>query len=138
MIKRLAGATKMMYFPKAASTVFAADSFVTFDGSKNVIPSTSSSTSIVGVCRKAVAATDSDYAAETLIPIEVPTELYVEFLATTASAVATDIGVAVDLTDAVTVNRGASTHHVVTITQVISATQVAVVINALASTVAGA
>ncbi len=137
-VKKFSGKTKTIWFPKAASTAFADGAFVTFDGSGNVTPATSTSAKLVGVCRKAVASTDSDYASTTLIPIEVPVERYVEWDALTASAVAADVGAAVDLTDSVTVNRGATSHHVVTITGIISATHVRVVINALYDNVAGA
>lgn len=127
-----------MYFPKKASTAIAVGAAVIFDGSGYVTIATSTSAKLLGVSRKVIASTDTDYASTTLIPIEVPIENYVTWLADTASAVAADIGAAVDLTDSVTVNRGATSHHVVTITGVQSATKVFVVLNALYSSVAGA
>ena len=73
-----------------------------------------------------------------VVAVEVPVEKNVEWEALTASAVAADVGNAVDLTDSVTVNRGGTTHHVVTITGIISATKVNVVINALYDSYVGA
>lgn len=59
-------------FPKVASTVFAVGDAVTFNGSGQVAPAVAATTTgIVGICKKAVAATDSDYAANTPIAIDV-------------------------------------------------------------------
>lgn len=129
--KRDQGKTKTMYFPKAASTAFTDGALVIFDGSGHVTPAISTSAQLVGVIRKTVASTDSDYASNTMVPVQVPIELYVTWVALTASAVAGDVGAQVDLTDSVTVNRGGTSHKVVTITGVRSATEVLVVLNSL-------
>ncbi len=125
---RRTGKTKAMWFPKAASTAIAEGAALVFS-SGYVTPATSTSPILAGISRKTVASTDSDYASHTLIPVEVPVEDGVKWEALTASAVATDIGVACDLTDSVTVNRGGTSHKVVTITDVIDATHVLVVLN---------
>lgn len=129
--KRAAGKTKTMYFPKKASTAFADGALVIFDGSGFIDVAISTSAQVIGVIRKTIASTDSDYASATLVPVQVPIELYVEWAALTASAVAADVGAQVDLTDSVTVNRGATSHKVVTIVGVRSATEVLVVLNSL-------
>jgi len=63
---------KYELFPKAASTVFAVGDLVAFNGTGQVIPGVAGTTTgFVGICKKAVASTDSDYAATTLIAIDV-------------------------------------------------------------------
>lgn len=137
-MQKVQGLTKTMWFPKTASTTWAVGAMMIFDGSGNVTKATSTSSKLLGLSLKATASTDTDYALNTLIPIEVPVEKYVVFNALTASAVAADIGASVDLTDEQTVNRGGTSHHVVTIVGVVSATSVNVVINAAYDSVAGA
>ena len=136
--KRDQGKTKLMYFPKTASTALSADSLVVLS-SGYLVAATSSSTKILGVLRKAVASTDTDYASTTLVPVEVPIELYVTWYADiTATFTAAQVGVACDLTDALTVNTGGTTHHVVTPTALISTTKGLVIINGNYSTYNGA
>lgn len=72
MIIRIKGQPKMEYFPKAASTAFAVNSLVAFNASGQIIPAAAGTTTgIVGVVKKAVASTDADYAATTLVPVDV-------------------------------------------------------------------
>lgn len=132
------GRTVLRWFPKKASTAWNDGDAAIFDGSGYVTTATSSSTTLLGVHRKTIATTDSDYASTTSVPVEIPVDKFTVWEALTASAVATDIGTAVDLTDKATVNRGASSHHVVTIVEFISATKVGVIFNATYDAVAGA
>ena len=132
MFLRYKGKTILRWFPKKASTAFTAGELVTADGSGNVKPATSTSTSIVGVCRSTVASTDT---TNDLIAIEVPVEPTVEWNALTSGATASNVGLAYDLTDANTVNLGATAVKIVTVVGVISATQVRVVINGMFDTV---
>jgi len=125
---RRKGQTKALWFPKTASTAFTDGALVTLS-SGYLIPCTSTTASVVGVCRKAVAATDSDYASTTSIPVEVPVEPSVEYEALTASATAANVGGSYDLTDSVTVNLSGSTYKIVNVVSVISATKVAVTLN---------
>jgi hypothetical protein len=62
--------------------------------------------------------------------VEVPVEKYAEFIADTTGAAATNVGGQYDLTDANNVNLGATSHKIVTVTRFISATKVAVILNA--------
>lgn len=118
-----------MYFPKTASTAMAAGSLVILT-SGQLVNATSSSTKILGVLRKTTASTDSDYTSTTLIPVEVPIEQYVTWLAdVTATFTTSQVGVACDLTDSATVNTGGTSHKVVTPTGFISATKGLVIIN---------
>ena len=119
------GKTKTMLLPVTASTALTKDTLVTFS-SGLLIAATSSTASadIVGVVRKTIASTDSDYATSgRLIPVEVPTERYTVWEGTTASAVSTDIGIETDLTDAGTVNRGATSVKAVRMNKLLSATR---------------
>lgn len=72
MFIRSKGAPKFEYFPKVASTVFAVGDLVTFNGSGQITPYVAGTTTgAVGICKKAVAATDADYAANTAIPVDI-------------------------------------------------------------------
>jgi hypothetical protein len=124
MFIRKQGATKIMYLPVTTSTVLTEGALVAFS-SGLLIAATSSSNSqdIVGVVRKTIAATDADYATARLVPVEVPTEMYVTWQANvTSGLVAADIGLYCDLTDSLTVNRGASSLDIAVPVKVISST----------------
>jgi hypothetical protein len=80
MFIRTKGAPKYEMFPKAASTVFAVGDAVAFNGSGQVTPAVAGTTTgIVGICKKAVTAADADYAANTLIAIDVKLDGVDEF-----------------------------------------------------------
>ena len=64
-----------------------------------VIKAPSTTNKFAGISQRTVAATDADYASNTLIPILVPVVARPLLIALTASAVATDIGTRCDLTD---------------------------------------
>lgn len=118
------GETKTLLLPVTTSTAFTKDTLVTFS-SGLLVAATSSTASadIVGVIRKTIASTDSDYATARLVPVDVPTQRFTVWEGDTASAVSTDVGVETDLTDAGTVNRGATSVKVVRMIQRISATK---------------
>lgn len=119
------GRTKTMYLPVTTSTALTKNYLVTFS-SGLLIAATSSTAAVdhVGVGLKTIASTDSDYATARTIPVQVPLDRYTEWEGDiTATAVATDIGAEVDLTDAGTVNRGASSIKAVRMTKFISATK---------------
>lgn len=137
-MRRVQGKTKSIFLPKKASTAWAEGAMLIFDASGYVTKATSSSTKLLGLSRKTIAATDTDYASTTEIPVEVPVEDYVIWEAAAVAAVVADVGIAVDLTDELTVDRSGTTHHVVTIIRVVSATKVEFLINAKYSSYAGA
>lgn len=122
---RTKGKTKTEWIPVTPSTALSARSLVTFSSGKLVAAtSTTAPTSIVGVLQKAITATDSDYADDRLVGVEVPLEPTVEWEAdVTSGLVAADIGLFQDLTDAVTVDRTASAYDVVQCVKVISTTK---------------
>lgn len=124
------GKTKTMYLPVTTSTALTKDTLLSFS-SGLLIAATSSTAAVdhVGVAVKTIASTDSDYATARTIPVQVPVERYTEWEADyTATAVAADIGIETDLTDAATVNRGATSIKAVRMTQFISATKAMVCI----------
>lgn len=119
------GKTKNVALQVTASTVIGAGALVAWSSGK-LIAATSSTNreSIAGVLVKAIAATDSDYASERLVDVEVPVEENVIWEAdVTSGLVAADKGLFQDLTDSVTVDRAASSKDVVQCTRVLSATK---------------
>lgn len=120
-----------MWLPVTVSTALAKDSLVAFSsGYLIAATSTSAPSTIVGVLRHTIAATDADYAVARLVEVEVPVENYVEWEATTTgTAVAADVGLYCDISDAVTVNRAASTYDVVQVVGIVSTTKTIVVLN---------
>lgn len=119
------GKVKTMYLPVTTSTVLTVNTLVTFS-SGLLIASTSGTAAAdnVGVVRKTIVAGDSDYATARSIPVDVPVERYTVWEADyTASLVAADIGIEIDLTDGGTVNRGATSTKSVRTVGVISTTK---------------
>lgn len=119
------GEVKTVYLPVTTSTVLTVNTLVTFSSGLLVAATSSTAAAdIVGVVRKTIASTDSDYATARTIPVDVPQERFTEWEADfTASLVAGDIGAECDLTDAGTVNRGASSIKAIRPKTVISTTK---------------
>lgn len=125
MFRRIDGKTKFEYLPITPSTAIAEGALVAWSSGK-LIAATSTSTPgvIAGVLRKTIASTDSDYADDRLVPVEVEVEKNVIWeAAVTSGLVAADIGLYQDLTDASTVDRSASTYDVVQCVKVLSTTK---------------
>lgn len=125
----VSGRWGILYFRKKASTAFTANNFVSFEtngGAGDPIePADSSDTTLLGIGLKPVASTDSDYASNTRIPVHVPLDKAAELECDTVSGtmVVADEGLKVDLTDAASVNRAASSTDVLTVTKFISTTK---------------
>jgi len=86
--------------------------------------SSTANTAIVGILDKDVTTTDDDYAVARLLPVIVPVEKHVVYEGdVTSGLVAADVGLEQDLTDGVTVNRGASSVDVAKCVKVLSATK---------------
>lgn len=125
------GKTVVRWLPVTTSTVMTKGDIVAWS-SGLLIRATSSTAAKdhVGIVGKTILATDSDYATDRLIPVEVPAERMVEWRApVTSGLVAADIGLWVDLTDAQTVNRAASTYDAAQVKSVISSTEGVFVLN---------
>lgn len=121
------GPSHVEFYPKTASTVFAFDDPVYLDTTGTLIAYTPGvAAPFLGLIKKTIAATDSDYASTTRVPVEVgnyDTEYL--FTATTTAAAATDVGEYVDYVAAtVSVNVGSSAQDDVYVTQFISTTLV--------------
>jgi len=114
-----------MHLPVTASTALAVNSLVAWSSGKLIAAtSTTESYDIVGLIRHAIASTDSDYADERLVEVEVPTEKNVVYeCEVTSGLVAADRGLFQDLTDADTINRAASTYDIAQCVKVISTTK---------------
>jgi len=123
------GKVKRIWFPRPASQAFTKGDLVYPNGSGQVIPADATSGRHIGVIAKTVASTDSDYAtADVLVPIDVPVEQWTEWRVAASSAVADDILEEVDLTDAGTADRSASSKDALLVTRYISASELVVVL----------
>ena len=131
MFEKVEGKTKTMWLPVTTSTVIALNSLVAWDSGYLIAATSTSDPSVIaGVSKIVIAATDSDYADDRLIPVEVPLENGVVWkAAVTSGLVVADRGLYMDLTDAVTVNRAASTYDVVQCLKVLSTTSGHFVVN---------
>jgi hypothetical protein len=119
------GKTKIVYLPVTVSTAITKGSIVSF-ASGYLIAATSSTAALshIGVLAKTIATTDADYAVARSVPVEVPVESNVIWEApVTTGLVAADVGLLVDLTDANTINRAASTYDAAMVMKVISTTK---------------
>lgn len=125
MFRLKQGKTKTEYLPVTTSTALSAGDLLTFTSGKLVAATSSTAASaIIGVNVKTIASTDSDYATDRLIPVEVPVERNTTWEAdVTSGLVVGDIGKEVDLTDAATVNRAATSIGAVMPLAVISTTK---------------
>ena len=125
MFKIKRGKTKVQQLQVTVSTEIAAGSLVAWDSGELIAASaTSKPYDIAGVLVKAITSDDDDYADARLVGVEVPMEPYTEWEApVTSGLVAADKGLYQDITDAVTVNRAASTLDVVQCIKVISRTK---------------
>lgn len=79
MIKRKNGPHNIQYFKKKASTAFINGALTNVDSNGYLIPATATSINHLGVILLTVAATDSDYASATFVPVDVArtTDLFV-------------------------------------------------------------
>ncbi len=136
MFLQISGGCRVEWFPKTASTALSNGALVTLS-SGQLIAATTTSVKHVGVLIKAIASGDSDYASATSVPVLVP-EPDSLFIADAASLTAALVGTTMDLTDSVTVNGAADSHHAVTLITYISATKGIFRINSWAGYVAGA
>lgn len=119
------GTWKMIWAPATVSTVFSKNSLVTFTSGQIVaVTASTPAVDVFGIIERAVAATDSDYASARLLPIKIPMQRFGLVEAdVTATLVTTDVGLEVDLTDASTVNRGATSVKAVKIVKFLSTTK---------------
>lgn len=79
MIIRKSGAHNVQYFKKKASQAFVNGALTSIDSNGYLIPANATSVNHVGTILKTVAATDSDYASATYVPVDVcrTTDLFI-------------------------------------------------------------
>ena len=118
------GKTKTINMAVTPSTAFAADTFVKFSSGK-LVPCAAGDAAVLveGVIRKAITASDPDYALDREVPIEVPTDRFAEYEIDvgTGSIAATDKGTEFDLAGAGTVDQTGTTDKVVKLVRFLSA-----------------
>ena len=127
ILKEPSAAARMEYYAKPASTAFAADSLVAGneDATSNTFVAAAAATErVIGVLTKAIASTDSDYASETKVPVQVDELGLWEFDVGTGTADANDEQGYIDLADASNVDVTASAVDMVFVTNFVSGTKV--------------
>lgn len=127
---RFKGKTVTRWLPVTTSTTFTKGDIVAWSSGLLIKATTTSAAKThVGVIKKTIAATDSDYATARLVPVEVPMEKMVQWRAPGTALVATENGTWMDLTGPGTVDRSGSTYDAVQQTGIISATEGIFVLN---------
>jgi len=123
--------THLEWYPKVVSTAFAYNDLVYVDANGYLTPAVDGALiKSVGLIKKVIAATDSDYATATRVPVEVSgpdAEYHCDV--STGTAAQTDVGEHIDIDDVNSVDVSASTYDVFFVTDVISTTQVLAKLN---------
>ena len=112
--------TRIEWYAKAASETFTFNDLVYINTSGYVTKAVDGSAiTALGLIQRTIAATASDYASTTRVPVLVPGP-DAEFLCdvSTGSAAQTDIGEFIDIDDHNSVDVGASTYDIFFVTQV--------------------
>lgn len=129
------GVWDVKYFRKKASTAFTANNLVACEtngaAGDPIEPADASDTLILGIGMRTVASTDSDYADNTRIPVLVPRSKTSEMFCNDVDGtmVVADEGLEVDITNAESANRAASSTDVLKATAFISTTSGRFIIN---------
>lgn len=131
------GRAYTQYYPKAASTAIAVGDLMYANGTGEVTPATTTSDHHVGISQVEVTASTTGtylYSNTAMIPVTVPVDDS-EFLVDVGTGSATEaiIGTFVDLAAAGTADVSASSVDALFVTEVISATQIVVKVNDMAS-----
>lgn len=118
--------THIEFYQKLASTTFTFNDLVYIDGDGFLIKAVDGAAIVpLGLIQKTIAATDSDYASATRVPVLVPGP-DAEFLCdvSTGTAAQTDVGEWIDIDDHNSVDVAASTYDIFFVTRFVSGTQV--------------
>jgi len=128
----LKGRAVTEWYPKIASTVFTNGGLVYFDGSGAIQPADATSGDHIGIIQISIAATDSDYASTTSVPVlKVYEDNVYEVDVTTGTLTTAMVGNRYDLTDANGIDVTGTSKLVVTVVGFISATKALVKINSV-------
>ena len=124
---RANGKIRIEFYPKEASTLISFGEPVYLNTSGNLAPYTPGVAGpFLGLCKKAITASDSDYSSNTRIPVEVgnyDTEYLIT--ASTTAAAATNVGEYCDYVEStVSANVGSTGQNDLFVTQFISTTLV--------------
>jgi hypothetical protein len=114
------------WYPKVVSTAFAMNDLVYLDSNGYLTPAVDGANIVaLGLIQKTIAATDTDYASATMVPVLVG-DKDAEFLldVSTGTAAQTDVGEWIDIDDANSVDVSASTYDIFFVTKFVSTTQV--------------
>ena len=126
------GKFAIRYIPKTASTAFTDGDMVTVlntgAGVGTLALATSSSPSVLGVIKKTIASTDSDYASATKVPVQVAANNTAEWKAlTTTNGGQTEVGQFIDVSDEDTLDGGtAYTYGAAFVTEYVDTTHLIV------------
>ena len=127
MIKRMTGEPNIHPFKKAASEAFDLNDVVTKDSSGYLTKATATTprSEIIGLIQRAVASTDSDYASNTMVEVDVP-EVGAEFDfdVDTGSAVQSMVGKKYDINDEDGLNVNLQLTKAVEVLRILSTTKV--------------
>lgn len=117
-------------YKKVASTAFAMGALVAIDANGFITPAVTASASndIIGVIQRAVTATDTDYAQNTFVEVDMAVRKQDWFVADvgTGTPAQTDVGEAVEIDNSLTVDVVAVATPLVRVEKIISATKVVV------------
>jgi len=125
------GKTKIIEIPWTTGQTTSKDALVCMSVGYGIpCTSTTNAYSTIGVAVRAVTSATDIYTTQGNLEVRVPVEKGVEWEATvTASLVVADVGLHVDLTDASTLNRAASTYDIAQVVKFISTTKCLCVLN---------
>lgn len=128
------GPLKLDWWAKKASTAFAVGDLVYMDGSGEIQLADSTSGDHIGVCLKAVASTDSDYASTTRIPvIRVGEDVIFEADVGTGTMTQNLEGTYCDLKDENELDVSATSKNVIFLKKFLSSTKALCVVSAHAT-----
>ena len=125
MIRLYAGNAHTEWYPKTASETFTANDLVYLSGGYITKFADAVDQPPLGLIQKTVAATDSDYASATKVPVLIGDE-NTEYLCdvSTGTAAVTHVGTWIDVDDENSVDVSATTYEIFFVTKFISTTQV--------------
>lgn len=135
MFKRVSGMPNIEHYPKAASTAFAKNGLVYWNGSGYIIPADATSGDHAGIVLDEVVATDDNYASTTKLMVDVPNPSDIfEVDVETGTATVAMVGNQYDLVaDGDAIDVTATSKKVVTVVGFVSSSKLLVKINAIAA-----
>jgi hypothetical protein len=131
----VSGDWKVKYFRKKASAAFTANNLVAFETNGTAgdpcEPADASDTKLIGIGMRTITSASSDYADNTRIPVLVPIskDAVMECDTVAGTMAVADEGLEVDISDAASANRAASSTDVLVATQFTSTTKGQFIIN---------